>query len=48
MLAAYLAHSQSLSAADAIIKIRQLRPGSIDTEQQAQQVHAFVDSIQQK
>ena len=48
MLACYLAKRMLLDAPAAISKIRQLRPKSIDTTQQEDAVHAFVDYLKNK
>jgi hypothetical protein len=45
MLACFLARHHGISAPEAISRIRAIRPGSIDTEQQAHAVHQWVASL---
>ena len=47
MIACYLAQVGNLTAEEAIKKIREIRPGSIDTERQAGAVEAWVKSLQE-
>ena len=47
MLATYLVHLGS-SADDAIARIRELRPGSIETEAQEEAIHAYQEYLQQR
>ena len=41
MIACWLVHHEDLSARDAITRIRRLRPGSVETEEQAEAVVEF-------
>lgn len=41
MIACWLVHSEKLSARDAITRVRRLRPGSIETEEQADAIVEF-------
>jgi atypical dual specificity phosphatase len=45
MLACYLAKQLNLSADEAIARIRQLRPGSVDTEEQENVIRSFVNEM---
>ncbi|UCD24702.1 MAG: dual specificity protein phosphatase family protein, partial [Gemmatimonadota bacterium] len=47
MLAAYLVH-QGSTAEDAIAKIRELRPGSIETAEQEEAIKAYYEYLQQQ
>ena len=46
MLACYLVKYEGLTASQAISKVRQLRPYSIETEGQEEAVHEYYQSLQ--
>ena len=45
MLACFLAKEHNLSAEAAIEKIRQMRPGSVDSDRQIQAIRSYIDSL---
>lgn len=41
LLACYLVRREGLDAGEAIVRVRRIRPGSVETREQAQAVEAF-------